>query len=265
MEKQGDMVRYYNLIRNIKNWTVHFKRKFGFQNVDPIRFRTRNGIVFEVPERLYHEFKEIFFECAYTIGQQKEITECRPVIIDIGANVGFFSIFALSRFPDATIYAYEPIPANFRQLERNCHINADKTIHCYNQAVCRQRGTITIYVDQTDSFSTSATILPGTAGNPTSIEVPCLRLQDIFDDRQIEQCHFLKLDCEGAEYDILYSTPPSYLQRIDQMAIEVHRGKKSGENLTSLRTFLAENGFSLFQFADKPHMLWAHRGPVDAP
>jgi len=49
------------------------------------------------------------------------------------------------------------------------------------------------------------------------------------------------------------------MARIDQMAIEVHQGINEGENLESLRNFLNENNFSLFQFDDKPHMLWAYR------
>ena len=46
-----------------------------------------------------------------------------PTIIDIGANAGFFSLFAASRFPGARIFSYEPIEGNFRQLQRNRDLN----------------------------------------------------------------------------------------------------------------------------------------------
>lgn len=67
------------------------------------------------------------------------------------------------------------------------------------------------------------------------------------------------MDCEGAEYDILYNTSEEVLNKIDQMAIEVHTGKDEKENLSSLKEFLLNSNYKLFQFIDKPHMLWAYR------
>lgn len=252
-------MRYLNLIKNISNWPLHIKYKFGLKTSDPITFTAKNNIRFEVPKRLYHEFKEIFFENAYTVGQQKKITKTNPTIIDIGANVGFFSIFAISKFPNCSIYSYEPIESNFKQLSRNRKLNRDKNFKCFNLAVGGHKETIKINFDINDQFTTSATIMNRNNDNLTSIEVPCLRLRDIFDENDIEKCDFLKLDCEGAEYDVLYNTPATYMARIDQMAIEVHQGKNEGENLESLRNFLNRNNFNLFQFDDKPHMLWAYR------
>ena len=46
---------------------------------------------------------------------------------------------------------------------------------------------------------------------------------------------------------------------LDKNLIEVHQGKNECENLESLRDFLTSNNFDLFQFDDKPHMLWAYR------
>ncbi|TFG93597.1 MAG: FkbM family methyltransferase [Syntrophobacterales bacterium] len=252
-------MRYLNLIRNISNWPLHIKHKFGLTTSDPIVFTAKNDIRFEVPDRLYHEFKEIFLENAYTVGQQKRITRTDPTIIDIGANVGFFSVFALSKFPKCSLYSYEPVESNFKQLSRNRELNRDRNFNCFNLAVCGHKGTIEINFDITDQFTTSATIVNTNNDNLTSMEVPCLRLRDIFDENNIEKCDFLKLDCEGAEHDVLYNTPAAYLARIDQMAIEVHQGKNEGENLESLRNFLNRNDFDLFQFNDKLHMLWAHR------
>lgn len=61
------MFRYLNLIKNISNWPLHFKVKFGISDDDPLLFIARNNIKFEVPKRLHHEFKEIFMENAYFI------------------------------------------------------------------------------------------------------------------------------------------------------------------------------------------------------
>jgi FkbM family methyltransferase len=252
-------MRYLNLVKNISNWQDHVRYKLGLETSDPIVFRTRSGVQFEVPKRLYHEFKEIFFENAYVVGQQRELEEPDPVIIDIGANVGFFSIFMLSRYANSTLYAYEPVDTNFRHLQRNRNLNPGRNLNCFRAAVSDHRGAISLQLDPVDQFTTSATTIHRTDASLSLVEVPCIGLNDIFTDNGIERCHLLKLDCEGSEYKILYGAGTECLARIDRMVIEVHQGQHERENLGSLRDFLAAEGFDLFQIKGKPHMLWAHR------
>jgi len=253
------MARYWNLIKNISNYHLHFMDKLGIIKDDPLIFIAKNNIKFEVPKRLHHEFKEIFMENAYSIGLMKTIQK-NATIIDIGANVGFFTMFAASQYPDCTIYSYEPIYSNFQQLVKNKELNNTKKIHCFHRAVCGHNGMIKINFNKTDSFTTAATIISGNGDDNTdSVDVSCMKLSDIFKENNIENCDLLKLDCEGAEYDILYNTPKEILNKIDQIAIEVHRGNNGRENLSSLKKFLLKFDYRLFQFADKTHMLWCAR------
>jgi FkbM family methyltransferase len=197
-------------------------------------------------------------ENAYTIGQRKQL-KTNPIIIDIGANVGFFTMFALSKFPNCTIYSYEPIYSNFRQLIKNRDMNSSKKVYCFNKAVCGHSGKINIYFNPTDSFTTAATVITSEDKDIKSIEVPCLSLSEIFEKNKIEDCDLLKLDCEGAEYEILYNSPEETILKINQLAIEVHQGNNENENILSLKNFLEESNFKLFQLKNKPHMLWAYR------
>jgi hypothetical protein len=65
------------------------------------------------------------------------------------------------------------------------------------------------------------------------------------------------MDCEGAEYEILYRSPPEDLRRITQIAMEVHNGPGDGENIDALDTFLKASGFKTRR---RPvGMLWAWR------
>ena len=152
------MIRYLNLIKNVRNWQLHFLDKFGLVKQDPLYFKVNNGIQVEVPKRTHHEFKEIFLENAYSIGLQKPVKE-GAVIVDIGANVGFFSLFAASQYKNSKIYSYEPVGANFKQLEKNKNLNSSTVMNCFNEAVCGHNGSIKIFFDQSDSFTTSASIL----------------------------------------------------------------------------------------------------------
>lgn len=248
------MIRYFNLLKNIENWWVHFAIKFGLTGSDPVVFNARNGIVIEVPRRLIHEFKEIFMEECYTKGLHAPVRE-KAVIIDMGANAGFFSLFAASRFRNPRIFSYEPIESNFHQLGRNRSLNKNINILCFQKAVYGRSGWITLHFNPNDSFSTSATVFDASEISEDTVKVPCVTLQEILDENDIRQCDLLKIDCEGAEYEILYRCPEPYLCRISQMVIEVHQGMDANQNIRSLEDYLKTKNFNTHCYGR--HMLWA--------
>jgi FkbM family methyltransferase len=249
-------LRYLNLVKNISNWQLYLAVKFGLTAGDPLGFVARRGIRLEVPRRLVQTFKEIFMDECYMAGMGQAVPE-KPTILDIGANAGYFSLFALSRFPDARVVAFEPLPANFRLLERQRAMNSDRDFTCVQKAVSGERGTLTLAYDAKDSFSTSATLFAASSGQLDEITVETLTLRDIWTDFGIERCDLLKMDCEGAEYGILYVSSPDDLARISQIAMEVHRGPKEDENIDALETFLRKMGFKTRR---RPvGMLWAWR------
>lgn len=247
-------MRYFNLIKNLSNWWLYLAIKFGIFNVDPILFRTRKGLLVEVPQRLLQTFKEIFMDECYMDGLELHVPD-NSTIIDIGANAGFFTLFAASRFNDSKVFAYEPIPSNFKQLARNRGLNAGCSIECFQKAVAGHSGTVEIMFDPDDSFTTNATIFQKPHRHNQVIQVPSITLSDIFKEHSIKRCDLLKMDCEGAEYDIIYGCPLECLSRINQIAMEVHGGTESGQNIDSLETYLNAQGFTTRR---RPvGMLWA--------
>jgi len=249
------MRRYFHLFRYVSNWSLYFAVKFSLTSVDPLLFKTRNNILIEVPRRLLHEFKEIFMEECYVKGLGLNIPDS-PIIIDIGANAGFFTLFAASRFLKAKIISFEPIGGNFRQLQRNRELNKGYAILCFPKAVSGQPGEISLSFDPGDSFTTSATIFGEFTENDKTIRVPCVTLPEIFDKHHLERCDLLKMDCEGSEYSILYNCPSEYLKKIVQMAIEVHQGPGMNQSIESLGSYLTTHGFKIRQLG---HMLWVWR------
>ncbi len=80
-----------------------------------------------------------------------------PVNVDVGANVGFFTLFALSEL-NARVVSYEPIPANFRQLKHNLEMNRFPVI-CFQKGRSRAiRDGKHIY-NAGEGFTTDATNL----------------------------------------------------------------------------------------------------------
>lgn len=252
------MMRYIRLFRNVSNWWLHFAVKLGLTESDPLKFRARNNIIVEVPRRIQHEFKEIFMEGSYTCGLGLAIPD-RPTIIDIGANAGFFTFFAASRFPGAAIFSYEPIENNFRQLKRNQALNRNARVLCFQKAVYGYSGKVEMRFDSRDSFTTSASVFGSSDSQLETVQVPCVSLQEIFDEHQLGRCNLLKMDCEGSEFEILYNCPVIYLHRVDQMAIEVHGSQEENQNIASLASYLNSIGFKTHQY--EGHMLWAWRRP----
>jgi FkbM family methyltransferase len=250
-------MRYRNLLKNLSNWWLYLAVKFGFRRDDPLTFRTRSGVVVEVPRRLLQTFKEIFMAECYCRGMNLPAVE-KPVVIDISANAGYFTLFALSRMPGARTFSYEPIPANFNQLKRNLDLNPGQSARAFQMAVAGQPGTLTLAYDPSDAFTTSATV--NAQANAATIQVACTSLAEIFRGHKLDYCDLLKMDCEGAEYDILYNCPADVLTRIRQIAMEVHGGTKPEHNIDSLEAYLRQNGFETQR---RPvGMLWADQSSL---
>ena len=70
-------------------------------------------------------------------------------------------------------------------------------------------------------------------------------LKQIFDDNNIECCDFLKLDCEGAEYEIIKNLPSEYFRKIKKMVIEYHMADTHPELLDELIKKLKAENFKL--------------------
>jgi FkbM family methyltransferase len=218
-------------------------------------FKTRNNVFVEVPRRLLHEFKEIFIDECYVRGLKLDVPD-RPTIIDIGANAGFFTLFAASRFPGARIFSFEPVDSNFKQLQRNRDLNEDHHIMIFPKAVFGHSGEVSLSLDLNDSFTTAATVLGKFSDQDNTIQVPCVTLPEIFEGHQLDRCELLKMDCEGSEFSILYNCPSDYLRRVIQLAIEVHGGSEPNQNKESLGNYLGSHGFEIRKSGQ---ILWAWR------
>jgi hypothetical protein len=80
------------------------------------------------------------------------------------------------------------------------------------------------------------------------VQVPCVTLQEIFGKHQLDRCYLLKMDCEGSKCEIIYNCPSTYLDRVDQMAIEIHRGKGVNQNIIVLADYFKSFDFNTRQY-----------------
>lgn len=248
----SSFARYGNLFHHIKNWSAYFTRKLskGYQS---ITFTTTgNAIQFLVPSKaLYLVFKEIFVTDFYDIDKLVGSLPANPVILDIGANAGYFNMMLFSKIKSARVYAYEPILSNYELFNKNIALNPSLTnqVHLFNKAVT---GTAQEFVelfmeaDSSDNSVIASVYADFDTQNNRSIKVPAISLTQIIEDNKLQHIDLIKVDCEGSEYPILYETPDEYWKKIEKLTIEVHNLDDQKRNVNALKDFLEHKGYSVF-------------------
>lgn len=256
------MRRVLNMMRNIRNWPEYIAFKTFTSREKGFTFKCHNGLNIHVPKDLLHPFKESFFDETYFKGlpdgysliKNKELC-----VVDIGANVGSFSLFVLSRYPHARIFAYEPMPNNFALLEKyKNELNLD-TLHIHNNAVSDSEGEISLYYNADNAFTTEASINAGTVSGKDECRVKTVTLESIINTYDVDRIDFLKVDCEGSEYPILYSLDDKIYENISVIAVETHKAPGEKENQGSLARYLKSMDFRIR--TNKPGMIWAWKRP----
>jgi FkbM family methyltransferase len=121
------------------------------------------------------------------------------VLVDVGANVGAFSLIA-SEQPKAQIVAYEPHPATYELLRENLRRNGRRNVDAICAAVGNRDGEIRI--SDTPGSSTTHAVSAADAASGPAITVPLLRLDGDLARRGLTP-DIVKVDVEGFEYDAL--------------------------------------------------------------
>jgi len=205
----------------------------------------RNGFEIEVQRKMLPPFKESFFDQVYLKGYPESFKMPEePVIVDIGANVGFFGLFIFSQYPSARVFGFEPMPFNYKQLNQYQDTYPQFAWKNYNEAVSENRNGLTLFSSTIDQFSTMAGVF-ATDGRGEKIEVKTLTLVDVMDQNELSHIDLLKLDCEGSEYSILYNLSDEQLSKVTNLSIETHPGGSDSESHDALKSYLVEKGFAL--------------------
>ncbi len=175
------------------------------------------------------------------------------MVVDIGANLGAFALYAARRGA-RTVLAYEPNGAAFRCLQRNIEVNGlSGTIRPRQLAVAAVAG-------QNVRFPLAPSVYNRIATEEERGEFEIVRtttLAEILAREAVQGIDLLKLDCEGAEYDILFSAAPLDMSRVREIRMEYHSGRD-----TELKTHLRNAGFEITSFRPDSATtgnIWARR------
>ena len=183
------------------------------------RLEFRSGAVLSGPAsaHLGFLFGEIWIDRVYT-PKGYEVQD-GDVVIDVGANIGVFSLFAALVARDVEVFAYEPFSQNAALLRANVDGIRQSRVRVFEQAVGGRSGKRLLQAHPSN-WIVHTLAEPGStqAGMPVS----CVSLDDLMAKNAIQRCNLLKLDCEGSEYEILGCASTETLMRFERIVGEYH-------------------------------------------
>jgi FkbM family methyltransferase len=136
-------------------------------------------------------------------------------------------------------------------MQENLRLNMITNAQVFNEAIAAASGELILDLAggeplQIQSFQHDA------VNTEKGLPVHALSLADAFAMLKMESCDLLKLDCEGAEYPILFDTSASVLELIDHIVMEYH-DNVAQYNHNDLTRFLNERGFQVQTFPNPVH------------
>jgi FkbM family methyltransferase len=117
--------------------------------------------------------------------------------VDVGANIGWYSLHVAAFDPTTKVYAFEPVPSSFEWLRAGVALNGLRNIETLPMAVSDRTGDIILYVDE--AIAGAASAAPATSGEELEgVHCQSTRLDDFAREHDVAP-DIVKLDIEGGE------------------------------------------------------------------
>lgn len=215
--------RYYllsipKLLFGFKNWLTVVRLFAGLPVAQPTIVEVRNGPRFKVRTAMdVWIIKEICLDHDYEISSVP--FQNGWTIIDIGAGLGDFAVTIGRQNPQSSIYAFEPFPESFALLQENIALNTLKNVQAFPAAVSGESSELRLHIGTGEAVEHSTA---KQSADPGAVVVQGIALADVFSQHNLARCDYLKVDCEGAEFDIFLQASAETLHKITHICIEYH-------------------------------------------
>jgi FkbM family methyltransferase len=165
--------------------------------------------------------------------------------LDVGANVGVYTLLAASIIRSGAVYSFEALPKNYERLVENLQLNNLQQVKPFAIAISDSQGSIALDLAEGDSmpFITSQS-------SDRTITVPTNTLDQLLHDHPKESCTLGKMDIEGAEILALKgATRLLEQQRPPVWVLEINDAVKNfGHEKQDVVDLLKGYGYSLYAY-----------------
>lgn len=170
--------------------------------------------------------------------------------VDLGANSGYFSILA-SRLvgPDGWVVAVEAQPSTYQRLERNVEFNRASNVRRVQIAVFDRMDVLPMYTPGLDAHSGLTSLLES-PGFLRIGSVETATIENVLTSAEVETMRLMKIDIEGAEWNVLPSVSSLLKRCRSDLEIVVEITPYPGRSTAALLQPFIELGFSAYVLAD---------------
>lgn len=171
----------------------------------------------KIPRNEVFRIEEIFGENEYYVPGMENLKA--PIVVDVGANVGVFSLYMKQMIPSALLYCYEPAPNALSLFHQNVLPFKDVVVHECGLSNTSGKAHIQLNASNTGQSS----LVKGSHKLLGEVEIELRAGVSIFSDNALDEIDILKIDTEGSEVAILQSlSTEGKLQHIKFIVLEYH-------------------------------------------
>jgi FkbM family methyltransferase len=173
---------------------------------------------------------------------QNELVNGTSTFLDIGANIGFYSILFAMESEESEVHAFEPLQKNVARMKHNIGLNDVTSIQLHEFALSDEDGTADLKVSDGNLGETSIISNPVSSESNRLVETDTKRL----DALAIETPDLVKIDVEGAEYQVLEGGRECLSEHKPEILLELHphRMVNPDKRIRDIQTILQNSGYS---------------------
>jgi FkbM family methyltransferase len=177
-------------------------------------------------------------------------------LVDVGANIGEITLFAAKKLNKGSVLAFEPSPEVFAQLSCNVALNQFNSVRLFNQGLYDKNCMLPIYLNVDEPYgirNEGVTSLFPRGESPCEILIPLRRLDDVTEECELKRLDVLKIDVEGAEWNVLKGAEKTLreFRPVILMEISAQNFKRAGYSKAQIADYLDSLGYDLRNLADE--------------
>jgi FkbM family methyltransferase len=161
----------------------------------------------------FHEFRELLF--------LHDFLKPEMVVLDVGANIGEYTLFAAKRVASGRVLSFEPVPSIRKELEENILLNHFQNITVLSYGLSDQPGQFPIFMMGEDENEGQATFFSDAGSTQNSVLADLKVLDTEWPTFQLARLDFIKMDIEGSELMALRGSVNTIIQFRPLIVLEI--------------------------------------------